>query len=329
MQHCSPLPKCFCLGEGRELQSIIVRWACLALPIFNSRNNMFDLIIAVITQSLTFLPLALGISISYSMLKATDMTLDGSFVLGAAIFARLTTLGYSPIIAALFALCGGAAAGLMVSLIQRGGRVDPLLAGVLATFILTSGNLVLMGRPNISLLSQHTLLSDAFNQSSMYGWSLVSIYCGIICILACVLIRTRFGLMLRALGDNPTLLQRMGTSIERYRIAGFALTNTLAAASGILTAQTVQYADINMGFGMTLTGIGAILLGKQIVSFILRVKQQRVFFEFFACVCGVLIYFVAINSLLRADINPIYLKMILGLVLIIFLRGAIKSRLTT
>src|SRR5262245_49575817 len=120
---------------------------------------MGTLIFAVLPQALTFLPLAFGIDISYTALRATDMTLAVSFVLGAAVFARFITLGFSPALAVVLALLAGGCAGIMVSFIQRGGKVDPLLAGILATFILTSGNLALMGRPNINLLSQHTLLS--------------------------------------------------------------------------------------------------------------------------------------------------------------------------
>lgn len=285
---------------------------------------MLDLLFAVLTQSLTFLPLALGICISYSLLKATDMTLDGSFVLGAAVFAHFISLGVSPPLAGLAALLAGSSAGIMVSLIQRGGRVDPLLAGVLATFILTSANLIIMGRPNINLLSQHTLVSDAFAKSDLYGWMVIAAYCSVICLASCILIRTRFGLMLRALGDNPSLLQRLGTPIENYRIAGFAFTNTLAAAAGILTAQTVGYADIGMGFGMTLTGIGAILLGQQLIRLMIKSANPRVLMEFLSCTVGVVLYFFAINTLLRFDINPIYLKMILGLILILFLRTAVN-----
>jgi putative ABC transport system permease protein len=284
---------------------------------------MSNLFFAIITQAITFLPLAMGISISYSLLRATDMTLDGSFVLGAAVFAHLVTLGVSPPLAGICALIAGALAGCMVSLIQHGGRVDPLLAGVLATFILTSANLVIMGRPNISLLSQPTLFSSAFEKSDISGWITVGYYCAVICLISCLIIRTRFGLMLRALGDNPQLLQRLGSPIEKYRLTGFAFTNSLAAASGILTAQTVGYADIGMGFGITLTGIGAILLGKQLLHLIMNSSKHRILKEFSACLLGVLLYFFAINSLLRFDINPIYLKMILGLILIVFLRSAL------
>jgi putative ABC transport system permease protein len=285
---------------------------------------MSQIIYAVLTQVLTFLPLAIGISISYRLLRATDMTLDGSFVLGAAVFARLVTLGFSPVLAGLIALISGSLAGVMVSLIQKGGRVDPLLAGVLATFILTSGNLVIMGRPNISLLSQHTLLSSTFAHSDLQGWFLVAMYSLGFCLISYVLIRSRFGLMLRALGDNPDLLKRLGNPIEYYRVAGFALTNTLAAAAGILTAQTSGYADISMGFGMTLTGIGAIILGQQILRAFIRSPYLRGLAEFSACLIGVLVYFFSINALLRLDIDTVYLKMCLGILLIVFLRTAVK-----
>lgn len=285
---------------------------------------MSHLIYAVVTQALTFLPLAIGISISYRLLRATDMTLDGSFVLGAAVFARLITLGISPILAGILALLAGSLAGVMVSLIQKGGRVDPLLAGVLATFILTSGNLVIMGRPNINLLSQPTMLSSAFASSDLMGWLVVAAYCFGFCMISYLLIRTRFGLILRALGDNPDLLKRLGNPVEYYRIAGFAFTNTLAAAAGILTAQTVGYADISMGFGMTLTGIGAIILGQQLLRVFVKSPYLRGFAEFMACLIGVLLYFFAINALLRLDIDPVYLKMLLGVILILFLRTAVN-----
>lgn len=280
------------------------------------------LLFAVATQAITFLPLALGISISYNLLRATDMTLDASFVLGAGIFAHLITLNIPPALAAILALAAGGMAGIMVSTIQRGGRIDPLLAGVLATFVLTSGNLILMGRPNISLLNSTTLLSSAFAISDLNGWMHVTLYSAGLCLISCLLLKSRMGLLLRALGDNPDLLKRLGMPIELFRLAGFAFTNMLAAASGILTAQTVGYADIGMGFGMTLTGIGAIILGQQLFRATTKLNTLRVGAEFIALLIGVLLYFFAINGLLRLDIDPIYLKMILGIILIVFLRTA-------
>lgn len=285
---------------------------------------MPDFLFSILTQSLTFLPLALGISISYRILRATDLTIDGSFVAGAAVFARLVTLGFSPLLAATAAVVSGALAGMLAATIQRGGRIDPLLAGVLAAFILSSVNLVLMGRPNISLLSQPTLVSFAFDRSDNLGWALVAFYVAIVCLIAILLLLSRFGLSLRALGDNPALLKRLGKNLEFYRLCGFALTNGLAAAAGCLTAQTVGYADIGMGLGMLLTGIGAIILGQQLLKRVSKQPYFRIGSEFLACLIGVVLYFFALNLLLHLAIDPIYLKMILGLLLVVFLRAAVK-----
>lgn len=283
---------------------------------------MSNLSYAILTQSLTFLPLALAISVSYRILRATDMTLDGSFVLGAAVFAKTITLGFSPIFAMLFALSSGALAGGMVSFIQRGGKVDPLLAGILATFILASVNLIIMGKPNINLLSETTLFSAAFATNDLHGWMLVALFSALFCLVTFILIRSTFGLHLRALGDNPTLLHRLGKNIEAYRLAGFAFTNMLAASAGCITAQTIGYADNGMGYGVTLTGIGAIIIGQHIVHSILKNPTMRIPHEIAACLIGVLIYFFAINGLLRLNIDPVYVKMTLGMLLIFFLRTA-------
>ncbi len=281
---------------------------------------MIALLLAIFTQVLPFLPLAIGISTSYSILRATDMSLDGSFVLGAAVFARLVTLGVSPAIACVIALLGGALVGSFVSFVQKGGRVDPLLAGVLVVFILTSVNLVIMGRPNINLLSAPTLLSSAFAKSDTAGWLLVTLFCVVILVLCFVLLHGRFGLLLRALGDNAVLLQRMGYPIEILRTAGFSFTNLLAAASGIITAQIVGYADLGMGLGVTLTGICAILIGQQFLKMFVKSQVIRSAGEFVACLIGVCVYFAGMNILLRLDLDPIYLKMALGFMLIFFLR---------
>lgn len=289
---------------------------------------MLSLLIATLTQALTFLPLAVGISISYNILRATDLTLDGSFVLGAAVFARLVTLGFSPIFAGIAAVLSGALAGTMVALIQRGGRIDPLLAGVLATFILISGNFIVMGqRPNISLLSQPTLVSHAFAQGELMGWLLVGTLSIFFCAIAVLVTSSLLGLIWRALGDNPRLLVRLGAPLELYRVLGFAFTNSLAAVAGCLTAQTVGYADIGMGLGMTLTGIGAIILGQQLIRPFFKKSIFRASAEFLACFLGVMLYFFSVNTLLRLDVNPIYVKLLLGLILIFFLRAAVNPAL--
>lgn len=281
-----------------------------------------DFLSAILTQSLIFLPLALAISVSYRILNATDMTLDGSFVLGSAVFARLITLGFSPWISAVMAILGGMVCGLLVSLIQRKGKVGPLLAGILASFILSSVNLWIMGRPNIGLLSQKTLFSAFFEQGAGWGWTAVAVTVIIFGALVLVLLRSKWGLFLRAMGDNPHFLKRLKGSVEVYRITGFMLTNALAALGGVLTAEVQRFADVGMGLGMTLTGIGAIILGAQIWSAIQNTDRFSEVGQFLSCLLGVLFYFSSIHVLLLCNVDPLYLKMILGFVLIFFLRAA-------
>lgn len=279
---------------------------------------MTTLLISIFTQLLPFLPLAVAIYVSFCIMRATDMTLDGSFVLGAAVFARCLELGFAPIIAALCSLLAGTLCGILVSTIQRGQKIDSLLAGVLATFILISVNLTIMNRPNIGLLSKTTLFSSAFSSGELEGWTLVAICSGFFCLTAFLLLLSRCGLILRAFGDNPNLLKRFGKKIEAYRLLGFGFTNCLAAASGLITSQTIGYADISMGFGVTLTGLGAVILGRQII----HCRNFHISTEFISCFVGVVFYFFAINCLLRLNINPIYLKMVLGVSLIFFLRSS-------
>lgn len=283
---------------------------------------MFTFLAAILAQCLTFIPMALAVYLSFCILKVTDLTLDGSFILGAAIFAKLTDLNFNPYAAAIASLLGGALTGLGVSLMQRQQKIDSLLAGVLATFILVSGNLILMGQPNINLLNKVTMFSTAFSQNELHGYFLVALYVASFSFLILLLLKSRLGLVLRGFGDNQNLLQRIGKPIELYRMIGFAITNLLAAASGCLTAQTIGYADIGMGVGMTLTALGAVILGKQITNAFNKKPQFIISIEFLSCFIGVIIYFLALNGLLRLDINPIYLKMLLGLTLIFFLRAA-------
>lgn len=288
---------------------------------------MVGIFIAALNQTITFLPQALALYISFCILRTIDMTLDGSFVLGAAIFARLVELNASPVIAASGAVLGGIIAGIGVGIMQRGQKIDSLLAGVLATFILLSGNLLIMGRPNISLLSASTLVSQAFETGQLYGWVLTALLSSSVCLIIGIILFTRFGLILRAFGDNPVLLARRGKPIERYRLLGFAMTNGLAAVAGCLTAQTIGYADIGMSYGMTLTAFGTVILGKQLLALGLLSNKFSIGKEFSACIIGVLFYFFAVNGLLRLEINPVYLKMLLGMILIVFLRMACITKI--
>lgn len=257
---------------------------------------------SLLEQSLAFFPFAVGLFISFRILKVADLTVDGTFVLGAGLYAKLLALGYEPVVALLIAVAAGGLAGVGVSLIQRGGRVPPLIAGILALFILQSFNLQVMGRPTIPILGGAPSIALPVAMGVGVG--------------ALLLLRSWFGLMLRAFGSNATLLQLMGTSPERYRMAGLAIANSLVALSGVMTAQLYGFADIGMGMGLVLVAIAIVIIGQQLVA---HFGERQFALELVGCFVGCLIYYTAVHTFVSVGIPPVALKMAIGLSLILLL----------
>lgn len=270
-----------------------------------------NILVTALEQSLIMLPLILGMYISYRILKITDLTVDGTYVLGAAVFARTISLGLFP--ALIFAVISGGIIGSIVSFMQKNNRINGLIAGILASFMLYSVNLQIMQCPNISVLGMPTLLSIL----DLENWlvPLIIINCLII-FAVIILLKGKLGLFLRAFGFNKDLLINLGKPAELYRMLGLSISNGLAALTGTLSAQINGFADINMGFGVALVGIGAIVIGRHIL---IHANNFNAFKEIFSCFIGILFYFIALSVLLRIGIDPINLKLILGIVLFISL----------
>lgn len=277
----------------------------------------------ILEQSFLMFPLVLGIYLSFSILKIADLTVDGSLVLGACIFAKLVSSGISWPLAMLAALIAGALAGVFVALVQRHNRIDPLIAGILMAFILNSLSLVIMQRPNIGLLGTDLLFSFGARFISLpLSFVRLSILFVVALILAfgiVIFLHSRAGLWLKAFGNNEDLVAMLGQDPERLRIMGLAISNALAALTGCLTAQASGYADINMGFGQALIGIAMILVGRQLYMLFKRKNIVHDLVAVFFTLLGVICYFVLTNEVIRYGLSPLYLKMAIGGLLIIFL----------
>ncbi len=280
--------------------------------------NIFYL---ALEQTIVFLPLVMGIYLSYKILQTTDLTVDGTFVLGAALYARSLSMGVEPLVAVLIALAGGFLGGVMVSLIQFKDKVNSLIASILALFILYSVNFQVMGRANISLQDNRTLIY-------LFGDQIILFMCLISIGLVVVILSSQLGLKLRGFGANKSLMQKITSNIEKFRMLGLGFSNMLAAFCGVLTAEVNGYADINMGFGMALTGIGSVVIGLDLIR---RVYRSRKIFnvgsDILGCFLGGLTYFLSLNTLLRIGIEPINLKLVLGVILVMLLRGVGSSPL--
>ena len=144
----------------------------------------------------------------------------------------------------------------------------------------------------------------------------------VLAILGFFFLRSKTGLYLRSFGSNPNLLHKLGKRPGLYLALGLGLSNGMAALSGIITAQVDGYADIHMGVGMALIAIGAVVIGKKVVSAIFPRKRFSVMLGMISCFIGGLIYYFLLNGFLQMGVNPIYLKLFIGLALAIFLSGA-------
>ncbi|MCX7120949.1 MAG: ABC transporter permease [Gammaproteobacteria bacterium] len=280
------------------------------------------LLLNALQQTLIFLPLAFGVYISYTVLMITDLTVEGTFVLGAAIFARLMTLGCNQVMSVIIALMGGALIGVGVTVMQRVAKINSLIAGILAVFMLYSINFAVMNRPNISLLNNHIFLQYLQDYHTAALMIFLVIFSLILATALFLLLHSRVGLSMRAFGCNPHLLKKLGKNPAIYLGVGLATSNLLAALCGVMTAQLNGYADIHMGLGMALTAIGAVVIGEKIISRFVKSDRFSALIGFSGCILGAFIYFLILNGLLVLGINPVYLQLFLGLVLVAFLSTA-------
>ncbi len=271
-----------------------------------------NIFFAGLEQALIFTPLVLGVYISYNIIRVTDLTVDGTYVLGAVVFARMIEFGL--VLALCSVVMAGIIVGVIVAIMQRHNIVNDLIVGVLASFMLYSINLQLLGRPNISLFDSTDILSVSIFSSWIIILSIIVI---VVIAVLFLLLMSNFGLAMRAFGYNQKLLKNLGKSPEIYRIFALAISNSLAAFSGSIAAQVNGFADINMGFGIALIAIGAVVIGKELFF-----NNQTKFLplrELFSCFIGILLYFICLNFLLSIGINPVNLKLILGVMLFLTL----------
>lgn len=282
--------------------------------------------LGALTQGLALIFLGWGIYLSFRVLSFADITVDGSFTLGAVLSAVLVAAGVHPALAVGAGLLGGAAAGAVTGLIHTWLRVSDLLAGILTLTALYSITLRVMGRPNVSLLGKLTLPGwlQKLGIAPSDDVAALGLYLGLAvagAILLSAFLKTDVGLALRATGDNPEMITAQGVDISRTRLAGLALANALVGFSGALIAQYQGFADIQMGIGSLVAGIAAVMIGE---SFVGRRSPAVVI----AAVAGGSILFRLLIALaLRLGLNPVDLKLVTAVfVLAILAAGRLRLR---
>ena len=263
---------------------------------------------ATIEQSLIFAIMVLGVYISFRILNFPDMTVDGTFPLGAAISAKLLTLGVNPYLTLLVALVAGAAAGAITGLIHVKLKVKDLLAGILVMTALYSVNLRVMGKSNIPLFEEDNIFNTEYSvMITIVVLILISKF------LLDYLLKTKFGFALKALGDNENLIVSLGLNEEKYKIYGLMIANAFVAFSGAVLAQYQGFADVGMGTGIIVIGLASIIIGDTLFGKRRRLAGTTI------VIIGSILYRGVIAVTLSMGMDASDLKLITSVIVIVIL----------
>ncbi len=268
---------------------------------------MNTLILTSIEQGLIFSVLAIGVIITIKILDFADMSVEGTFPMGAFIFAKFITTGFSPIMSTLSTFILGTLAGLLTYTLNIKLRIRALLSGILTATILYSLNLRLNGRSNIGLTSYDSIF-DGFRPVIVLILIVLAVK-----ILMDLFLRTEVGYLLIATGDNETLVKSLGENSNKYKLIGLMLSNGLVSLSGALMAQYQGFSEISMGTGIIVVAIASIIVGDTVLrnSKILKMTTRAIM--------GALIYKFIGALAIDLGLAPTDLKAINAAIVIIFL----------
>lgn len=285
-----------------------------------------DFLITILEQGLIYGILALGVYITYKILDFPDLTVDGSFPLGGAITAALLTRGINPYLSLLLAFLAGAISGICTGLIHVKCKVRDLLSGIIMMTALWTINLYIAGTANVPLFSQKTIFkNDGLDKFASGG---IAPYTTLIIIFILVLIskilldlylKTKSGYLLRAVGDNATLVTSLAKEQGNVKIVGLAIANGLVSLAGSVFCQEERVFEISMGTGAIVIGLASVIIGTSIFKKITLMKATT------AVLIGSVIYKACVAIALRS-FEPQAMKLITAVLFLIILIISMERR---
>lgn len=292
---------------------VVILPIVLALFVIGGSSSLGVWLGAVAT-GLCLALVGLGVYITFRILDFPDLTIDGTFPLGAAFAAIMMTNGYSPWLTLPVAFLAGGVFGAITAVIATKFKIHSLLASIIVATGLLSINLRIMGRSNIPLLNNDTIFSPyaaGFREfvvarfgedAARYSNNLLTIIIVGAIIILCKLIfdwftQTEIGMAMRATGDNGKMVKAVGRNPDHYLILGVAISNALVGLSGAMMAQFQGFADVNMGLGLIIAGLAAVIVGETILRplTISRATLSAIF--------GMVIYRIAIAAALSLKLT--------------------------
>ena len=227
---------------------------------------MLDLVLSTVSQGLLWAIMALGVFLTFRVLDIADLSVEGTFPLGAAVAATLIDAGHSVWFAMLIALIAGCIGGTVTALLTTKLKIPALLSGILTMIGLYSVNLMIMGKANVPLLRAETvctLTEDLFGVSSVVATLIVGLIATtVVGVIMYWFFGTVLGTAIRATGCNPQMARAQGINTNVMVILGLLISNGLVALSGALVAQSNGFADVGMGTGTIVIGLASVIIGE-------------------------------------------------------------------
>lgn len=272
-----------------------------------------NILTGIFEQGFTYAYLAVGLYLAYKILDFPDLTVDGSFTLGAAVTAVLITNGFNPFISLFFSLICGAIAGFLTGVIHVKLGIKDLLSGLIMQTALYTINLSIAGQSNLPFYSENTIFQNnltAYLPKYLLQYKTLLAIIPIIFLVKFILdwfLNTKSGFLLKASGDNPTLVKTFGKNPGDVKIMGLSISNALVAFSGSLVAQEQRFFEISMGTGAMVMGLASLIIGLKLFKNFNLNKTTKVIF-------GSIIYKASIALAIQIGFSANSLKLMTAII---------------
>jgi putative ABC transport system permease protein len=268
-----------------------------------------DFYLTALLQGLCLSAIALGVYLSMKIFNIPDITTDGSYTLGGVVTATMLTHHQSLWITIPAVLVIGGIAGAATGLIHTKLKINALLAGILVMTALYSVNLTILGRSNVPLLNTASIFSLLNITSDANQNSLIILLVVVALLVAIIgyLLKTDFGIAMRATGDSEQMIRAMGVNTDRMKITGLALANALTALSGFMMTQFQGFADINMGIGIVITGLGSVIIAETLINWF---RITSVVWSLLLVIGGAVVFQLVLAVTLSIGVDANLLKLV-------------------
>jgi putative ABC transport system permease protein len=297
-------------------------------------NSIINIAVGVAEEGLVYAILAFGVYITYKILDFPDLSVDGTFPLGGAVAAVLLLKGFNPLLTLLFAFIAGMLAGTLTGLIHVKCKVRDLLSGIIMMTALYSVNLRIAGRNNVAIFDKETIFENGFLKKllpeSIKHYEAIKRYETLVILLIIALLmkllldfylKTKSGYLLRAVGDNETLVTSLAKDKGSVKIIGLALANGFVALSGCIYTQKSGFFEISSGTGAIVIGLASVIIGINLFKRREKVKATT------AVVIGTIIYKACVSAAIALGLSPKDMKLITAvLFLTILILSNIRKR---